>query len=278
MKVLTERGHKCVGLDLRQGRTTDVVASILDRRVIDSLFREHQFDGVVHAGALHRPDIGRVPDSQFALVNVEGTRILLDSAAEHGVGRFVYTSTTAVMTDEDLAAGNVRQARWFTEAEDDLAPTDVYGRSKLAGEALCRERHAATGLNLVILRPGRFFHRDLLPRSDEFSQANQRANEFLNRRASVDDVAKAHALAIERADEIAMHVFLISAPTPFQEGDCEELFADAPAVVARYFPDYRRVYEQRRWRMYSSIDRVYSSERAERVLGMKFSQTFADQL
>ena len=43
--------------------------------------------------------------------------------------------------------------------------------------------------------------------------------------------------------------------------------ADAPAVVARYFPDYRAKYKKRGWTMFDSIDRVYDASKAARVLG-----------
>ena len=279
MKLLAERGHDPVGVDLRRSRTTDVVASILNLRIMSSVFRGGRFDGVLHAAALHRPDLGRVPDARFPLVNVVGTRNLLELAVASGVTRFIYTSTTAVMTDAALANGAGGPARWLAEdTQAELAPADLYGESKLAAEQLCRDYHRSAGLNLVILRPSRFFHRDLLPHSEKFTQANHRANEFLFRRAAVDDVAKAHALAIERADDLGSDLFIISAPTPFVRSDCARLASDAPAVVRQYFPGYPQVYETRRWKMYDTIDRVYASDRAERVLGLKYSQTFADQL
>jgi UDP-glucose 4-epimerase len=244
-----------------------------------ALFREHRFDGVLHCAALHRPDIGKVADNEFPLVNVTGTENLLQLAVAHGVHRFVYTSTTAVMTDAALADGCDGPARWFTEETPaPLAHPDVYAESKFAAEGICRKYQREAGLKLVILRPSRFFYRDRLPHSKEFTQANHRANEFLFRRAAVDDVAKAHALAIEKSDELASDLFIISAPTPFVQADCASLAQDAPQVVERYLPDYRRVYGTRGWKMYDKIDRVYVSGRARRELGLKFSQTFADQL
>jgi UDP-glucose 4-epimerase len=182
------------------------------------------------------------------------------------------------MTDVALANGNEGPARWLTEDQTTLVPTDLYGETKLAAEKLCCEYQRTAGLSVVILRPSRFFHRDRLPHSEVFTQANHRANEFLFRRAAVDDVAKAHALAIESADTLGSDLFIISAPTPFGQADCKELAADAPSVVKRYFPNYARVYDARRWKMYQTIDRVYVSDRAEHILGLKFSQTFADQL
>ena len=55
--------------------------------------------------------------------------------------------------------------------------------------------------------------------------------------------------------------------TPFSRGDAAALIADAPSVVARYFPDYPALYAKRGWTMFQSIDRVYDAGKAARKLG-----------
>lgn len=274
--AIANRGHTAVGLDLVPRRSTDVVASILDRDALSSVMRDGQFDGIIHCAALHRPQLAS-RSAEFAGVNVIGTRNLLELATTAGIPRFVYTSTTAVMTDLNNAPGTLRRACWLTE-ETQPRPVDVYGESKLAAERTCRAWHAQTGISMVILRPARFFHRDLLEHSHEFTQANHRANEFLNRRASVDDVATAHVLALEKADFLKSDLMIVSAPSPLKSADCEELVSKAPAVVERYFPNYAAVYAKRGWKMYPTIDRVYVSRKIQDVLGMKFRVSFADQI
>lgn len=277
MDCLANRGHRPVGMDVAAGRSTDVVASILNRDALNSVLRDGHFDAVVHCAALHRPQLQRHAH-EFEPVNVGGTRNLLELAEAAGVPRFIYTSTTAVMTDRVLAKGSIDRARWLTEESPISDPQDLYAATKIAAEGLCRAWHAKTAMRMIILRPSRFFHRDLLEHSIEFTQANHRANEFLYRRAAVDDVATAHALAVEAADRLVSDLFIVSAPTPFVEADCKDLLDDTPTVVARYFPDFRKVYADRRWKMYRSIDRVYVADRARKVLGLKFSQTFSTQL
>ena len=276
MDTLANRGHTAVGLDLVSRRSTDVVASILDREALSSVMRSGRFDGLIHCAALHRPQLAS-RSAEFATVNVTGTRNLLELATTAGISRFVYTSTTAVMTDFNYAPGTLTRAHWLTE-ETQPRPGDIYGESKLAAERTCRAWHAQTGMSMVILRPARFFHRDLLEHSNRFTQANHRANEFLNRRASVDDVATAHVLALEKADFLKSDLMIVSAPSPFKMSDCEELASNAPAVVERYFPTYASAYSQRGWRMYSTIDRVYVSQKIQDVLGLKFRVSFADQI
>ena len=110
------------------------------------------------------------------------------------------------------------------------------------------------------------------------SDENTKANEFLFRRLTVEDAAEAHVAALERAPALRFAQFIISAPTPFRPEDCAELIVDAPSVVARYFPEYRAIYERRGWSMFQSIDRVYSSKRAEEQLGFRCRTGFAEIL
>ena len=101
----------------------------------------------------------------------------------------------------------------------------------------------------------------------EQSDENTKANEFLFRRLTVEDAAEAHVVALEKAPAIGFDIFVISAPTPFAPDDCEELIVDAPAVVARYFPDYPGLYARKGWTMFQSIDRIYDASRARERLG-----------
>jgi UDP-glucose 4-epimerase len=101
---------------------------------------------------------------------------------------------------------------------------------------------------------------------------------LLFRRLTVEDAAEAHVAALGRAPQIGFDVFIVSAQTPFRQQDCAELIADAPAVVARYFPDYPRLYARKGWTMFSSIDRVYDPSRARERLGFVCKTGFADVL
>ena len=110
------------------------------------------------------------------------------------------------------------------------------------------------------------------------SGENTKANEFLFRRLSVEDAAEAHVVALSKAQEIGFDTFIVAAPTPFTRDDCHDLITDAPAVVARLFPDYRALYERRGWTMFDAIDRVYDASKATRVLGFTCRTGFADIL
>jgi UDP-glucose 4-epimerase len=194
-----------------------------------------------------------------------------------GHDRFVFTSTTSLMISQAIREENGAAAVWLDEAFGPLAPRNIYGVTKLTAEGLCRLHHAEHGLNCVVLRTGRFFPEDD-DTLDDLPGLNLKANEFLNRRLTVEDAATAHLLALEQAPSIRFETLIVSAPVSFGRHDAEALKADAPAVIARYFPDAPTLYAQRNWRLPTSIGRVYDPGRAERILGFRGETDFGQIL
>ena len=99
-------------------------------------------DVVVHAAAA----LPLAPPEEIVSTAVQGTRLLLQAAAAHGVRRFIFISSTAVYGIPDHHP--------LLES-DRLQGVGPYGESKLRAEALCvnaRER----GLCVSILRPKSF--------------------------------------------------------------------------------------------------------------------------
>lgn len=121
---------------------------------------------------------------------------------------------------------------------------------------------------MVILRTGRFFPEDDDTHREPAGE-NIKANEFLNRRLTVEDAARGHVLALEKAPGLGCETFILSAPPPFVEADCEALIADAPAVIARYFPHAADIYARHGWSLPTSIERVYVPVKAETLLGWR---------
>jgi len=266
-------GHAVVGLDVAPGVHTDVIGSVADRSLIDRIFVDHTIGAVIHAGALHKPDIERYPPQAFVDVNVTGTLNLLQASVAAGLDRFVFTSTTSLMISEAIRREVGDHAVWLDESFGPLEPRNIYGVTKLAAEGLCRLHHLDHGLNCVILRTARFF-----PEQDDTQHAlsgpNLKANEFLHRRLTVEDAAEAHLAALERAPSIGFDTFVVSAPLPFLRSDAAALKRDAASVVERYFPDAPALYRQMGWRLPTSIGRVYDSSRAEHRLGFRCRTDF----
>ena len=281
---LARDGHRVVGLDPEPAATTRVVGSVVDRALVRRVIRDEGITAIVHAAARHKPHIETHDNSEFVAVNVQGTLNLLEEAVAPGspVDRFVFTSTTSLMISQEIRdgkAGGAKEAVWIDETMTPLRPRNIYGVTKLAAEELCRLFNHLHKLPVLVLRTSRF-----LPEEDDMAHAiaqsgeNTKANEFLFRRLSVEDAAEAHVVALSKAQEIGFDTFIVAAPTPFTRDDCHDLITDAPAVVARLFPDYRALYERRGWTMFDAIDRVYDASKATRVLGFTCRTGFADIL
>ncbi|HEY5721933.1 MAG TPA: NAD(P)-dependent oxidoreductase [Allosphingosinicella sp.] len=277
---LRRDGHEVIGLDVAPGIETGILGSVADRTLVDRIFAERGIEAVVHAGALHKPDIVRYRKQAFLDVNVAGTLNLLEAAAAAGNDRFVFTSTTSLMISEKIRAGRAggaQAAAWLSEDSGPLEPRNIYGVSKRAAEQICGLVHREHGLAIAVLRTSRFFpedddtHRDL-------AGPNIKANEFLNRRLTVEDCAEAHVAALVRAPEIGFGIFIVSAPPPFEREEAAELIHDAPAVIGRHFPAAADLYARAGWSLPAHIDRVYDPGLAERMLGFRCRTDFASIL
>lgn len=276
VRTLRDAGREVRGLDRRPSPFTDVVGSITDRDVVRDALRGIR--GVLHAATLHKPHVGTHTKQQFVDTNVSGTLNLLVESVREGVEAFVFTSTTSAF-GRALAPGEGEPAVWITEDVPDV-PKNVYGVTKAAAEGLCELVHRQHGLPCVALRTSRFFPEadDDARKRAEYDERNAKANEFLHRRVDLEDVVSAHLCALERAPRLPFGSYVVSATTPFDRRDLAELRADAPAVVARLHPEFVALYEERGWRMFPSIERVYVNARARDELGWRPRHDFSSVL
>jgi nucleoside-diphosphate-sugar epimerase len=244
---------------------TSNVGSIVNRSDVQRAMQG--VDAVVHTAALHKPHIVMYRRQEFVDTNVTGTLNLLEEAAAGGVTAFVFTSTTSVF-GEALTPPAGAPAVWITEEVRPI-PRNIYGVTKTAAEDLCELFARQHGLACLILRTSRFFPEedDHLPTRQAYDDGNIKANEYLYRRVDLEDVVKAHLLALEKAPSIGFGRYIISATTPFLPDDVLDLRVDAPAVTRRRVPGYVAEYARRGWKMFPSIDRVYDNQRVRNDLG-----------
>lgn len=272
--MLQAEGHETVGFDIAPSPWTDHLGNIASRATLAELFERHKFDAVIHAAALHKPDIARYSPQSFIDVNVSGTLNLLEVSVAHGVERFVFTSTTSLMISQAIRSEQGADAVWLDEGSGPLEPRNIYGVTKLAAENLCRQNHIDHGLNVIVLRTSRFF-----PEEDDtdrqMSGQNMKANELLNRRATVRDMCRAHLRALEAAPEIGFGLYIVSAPTPFLRSDLAAIKQDAQSVIEQRYPDVAKVYAQKGWCLPTSISRVYDGRRIIVALSFTYETDFA---
>ena len=273
LRMLRNSGEKVIGLDIKPSPFTDVVGSIEDRALVRDSLREVTV--VLHTATLHKPHIATHTRQQFVDANISGTLNLLEEAVAAGVGSFVLTSSTSVFGHE-LRPTDGEPARWITE-QVAPQPRNIYGITKLAAEQLCELFHRRSALPCVVLRTGRFFPEeddDRLAR-EAYAADNLKVNEYLHRRADIEDVARAHVLAAMKAASLGFARYVISATAPFVAADLPQLRTDAASVVKRYVPGFEAEYRKRGWKLPQSIERVYVNERARRELGWRPKYDFS---
>lgn len=265
------KGLAARGLDQKASAFTDLTGDIADPAVL-----EQAFDGVkavVHTATLHKPHVVTHSRQAFVHTNIEGTLALLEKAAACGVKAFVHISTTSVF-GRAMRPQPGEPAVWVTEA---LAPRhkNIYGVTKSAGEDLCQLMHEKTGLPVLVLRTSRFFPEvdDDVERRGVILDAALKILEFLHRRVAIEDVVNAVHQALKRAPEQGFDRYIISAPTPFEQGDALRVATDLPALLQERAPALAAAFAEHGWALPRGLDRIYDSRKAQQGLGWAPTQS-----
>ncbi|MDL5367244.1 NAD(P)-dependent oxidoreductase [Xanthomonas sp. NCPPB 2654] len=259
--VRLSRQHRVAGFDSAPSSTSAWVGDLDDGALLARALQGA--DAVIHTAALHAPHVPHVSAARFRQVNVDGTRRVLDAAAAAGVRRIVFTSTTALYGS---AASPGDTAAWVDETLPPQ-PQTIYHHTKLEAEALLREAAAQGGPSVRILRMSRCFP----------EPANLMAVFRLHRGIDARDVADAHAAALVHAGP-AEATFVVSGATPFLREDCQALHREPQALLERRAPLLVEAFRQRRWRLPTRIDRVYSAQRAMQALDWRPRYGFEEVL
>lgn len=118
---------------------------VLSRAAHIEIAHQNAVTCIFHCAALIGFNIP--PKESYRRVNVEGTHILLAAAAAHGVSKFVYTSSSAVVYNgADLVDCDERMPIPHRQ-------TDLYADSKSKAEALVLAANGKNGMHTVALRP-----------------------------------------------------------------------------------------------------------------------------
>ena len=143
-RTMLGRGYQVRILDLNPP-----AADIADRvefiqgdiRTPDTVAKACDGVGVVHHNVAQVPLAKDI--DQFWSVNRDGARILIEAAEKAGVGKLVYTSSSAIF--------GVPKENPVTRATP-ASPAEDYGRAKEAAERMCHDANTR-GLDVSIVRP-----------------------------------------------------------------------------------------------------------------------------
>tara|TARA_R110002073_G_scaffold325056_1_gene503566 strand:+ start:2547 stop:3557 length:1011 start_codon:yes stop_codon:yes gene_type:complete len=134
-------------------RYTFVEGDICDRKLVQNIFDEYNFQGVIHFAAESHVDNSISNPDAFIKTNVFGTFTLLDIAKNHWMdapnlmkkdyegARFHHIST-------DEVYGTLGDSGLFTE-ETPYAPNSPYSASKASSDFLVRSYFHTYGMNVV---------------------------------------------------------------------------------------------------------------------------------
>ncbi len=273
VRTLRDAKHDVAGLDIKPSPFTTVIGPVTDRECVRACTKGVQT--VYHTATLHKPHIVTHSAQEFVDTNITGTLVLLEEAAASRVDAFIFTSTTSVFGDA-LRPQKGAPAPWVTEEVVPI-PKNIYGVTKRAAEDLCQLFHRKHHMNCIVLRTSRFFPEedDDKAKRTAYEDGNAKANEFLFRRADLEDVVSAHLLAAETARSIGFARYIISATTPFLPEDAMDLRTNASEVVRKRVPGYEEAYRRLGWKMFDTVDRVYVNDAARAELGWNPKYDFA---
>ncbi len=166
-EVLVDKGHNVIILDTKKNpknisnfidKVKYVQGDVRDNELLDAMFCENEFGGIVHLAAVSRVIWGEENPNNCVDVNINGTRTLLESMKRNkqkpwfifGSSREVYGEPTELPVCENCPE----------------TPVNIYGKTKVVGENLVREYSKKLGLSSAILRFSNVYgnERDILDR------------------------------------------------------------------------------------------------------------------
>ncbi len=137
-----DRGHLA---DAEAAGARFVEGRIEDRKLVNQLFDEENFDLVVHFAAESHVDRSIESADLFTITNVMGTQVLLDAARDHGV-HFHHISTDEVYGDAPLDSDVM-----FYE-DSLLKPSNPYSASKAASDLMVLAYHRTYQMPITLSR------------------------------------------------------------------------------------------------------------------------------
>jgi UDP-glucose 4-epimerase len=150
VKMLSKSGKEVIVLDnlstgfrdmVKYGKL--VIGDLADMNLLENLFQEHQFDGVMHFAANSLVGESMTNPAKYYRNNVSNTLNLLDVMVRNKVKHFIFSSTAATFGEPEYSPIDEKHPQ---------NPINPYGSSKLMIERILKDYADAYDLNSVSLR------------------------------------------------------------------------------------------------------------------------------
>ena len=152
-ELIKKGGYKVYVLDIKDDpvnlrdvidEVTYIHGDIRDTELVNNIFRDVEFDGVVHLAAVSRVIWGEKDPDLCVSTNVGGTKTVLEALSKSPAKPwFIYGSSREVYGEPEKLP--VRES-------DPKKPINIYGRAKLEGEKLTEKYVKEYGIDAIILR------------------------------------------------------------------------------------------------------------------------------
>jgi len=286
-RQLIEAGHEVIALARPSSQSTELErlgitvakGDITDKESMREPMRGA--DGVFHLAAWYK--VGVRDTSQSEVINVQGTRNVLELVKELQISKAVYTSTVAVFSDTEGRAVDEsyrHDGPWLSH----------YDRTKWKAHYEVAEPMMKRGLPLVIVQPGLVYGPgDTSPVRDTFIQYLQGRLPMIPQKTAfcwshVDDTARGHLLAMEKGNtgesyiiagpiytfqeafEIAERITGIKAPRLKASPAMMRAMSKVMGVVGAVVP-LPETYSAESLRVVAGVTYIGSNEKARQELG-----------
>jgi len=129
-RYLVSKGYRIVNIDLVDSEYEDesfisYKGDIRDRELLDKIFSSYEIDAVFHLAAMLAHERKMIKELWSS--NVDGTQNIMDMCIKYGVDRIIFTSSNCLWG---------RNFDYPVTEEEEPAPVEIYGRSKLEGEKI----------------------------------------------------------------------------------------------------------------------------------------------
>jgi len=218
-RYLAQRGYGVIALVRTRDQKQSLQADVLDvwfADVTDPASLRNAFSGVdvvVHLAALFtNPEASR---QLYYLVNVEGTKNVLEAARDSGVRRVIHCSTVGV-------ASGVGPPPYSETTPYSPQGDDKYETTKCEAERLVLQYYKTSGLPIVVIRPAQVYGPGDVRKAKFYRMVKKGVivdpGRTMKHLVYVDDLCRAMELAIVREEAVGQG-FIIAGEKPIALND-----------------------------------------------------------